>query len=117
MKPYVGAGVAGLCAGALNGLFGAGGGMVLVPLMRHFTDTDDQTLFSCGVIILLPVCIVSLLFAPGWQDFDFLNALPYLLGSLLGGFCAGHWGKLIPTQWLHRVLGLLILWGGVRYIW
>ncbi len=117
MNSYVGAGVAGLCAGALNGLFGAGGGMILVPLMQLLTTEDDQTLFSCSVIILFPVCIVSLLFTSGWGDFDLLAALPYLLGSLGGGLCAGLWGKRIPTRWLHRMMGLLILWGGIRYIW
>ena len=97
-------------------MLGAGGGMVLVPLMRLFTNEEDQTLFSCSVLILLPVCIISLLFAKGWQDFSFSAALPYLFGSFLGGICAGLWGKRIPVKWLHRVLGLLILWGGIRYL-
>ena len=117
MNYYLGVGIAGLCAGAINGLFGAGGGMVLVPLLGRLTKLDDQTRFSCSVMILLPVCIVSLLFSTGWQDFNFLSALPYLLGSLAGGICAGLLGKNIPTLWLHRVLGVLILWGGIRYLW
>ena len=117
MHTFIGAGLAGLCAGVLNGLFGAGGGMVLVPLLGLFTDADDQTLFSCNVIILFPICIISLLFAQGWRNFDFLTALPYLSGSLAGGILAGIYGKRIPGQWLHRVLGVLILWGGIRYLW
>jgi uncharacterized membrane protein YfcA len=117
MYPYLGAGIAGLCAGALNGLFGAGGGLVLVPLMQLFTHEDEQTLFSSSVVILFPVCIISLLLAGGWQDFDLLTALPYLIGSLAGGIAAAFWGKRIPTKWLHRTLGLLILWGGIRYLW
>ena len=39
------------------------------------------------------------------------------LGSALGGSLAGLWGKKIPTRWLHRGLGVLILWGGIRYLW
>lgn len=117
MKPYVGAGIAGLGAGALNGLFGAGGGMVLVPLMGALTDSREDSLFPCAVVILLPVCIVSLLFAEGWESFTFIQALPYLLGSALGGFCAGKWGRHIPVLWLHRGLGVLIIWGGIRYLW
>ena len=117
MKYCFGAAIAGIGAGALNGLFGAGGGMVLVPLMRTFTDADDETLFPCSVVILFPICIVSLLFASGWEHFSFMQALPYLIGSALGGICAGLWGKHIPTLWLHRVLGVLIAWGGIRYLW
>ena len=117
MKKHFGAAVAGLGAGALNGLFGAGGGMVLVPLMRTLTDAEEETLFPCSVVILLPICIISLLFTNGWEDFSLFQALPYLIGSLLGGICAGFWGKYIPALWLHRILGSLIIWGGIRYLW
>ena len=117
MKNWIGAGISGLGAGALNGLFGAGGGMVLVPLMGKLTDLEESQLFGCSVMILFPLCIVSLIFADGWETFSLQQALPYLAGSFIGGVGAGLWGKYIPTLWLHRTLGILILWGGIRYIW
>jgi uncharacterized membrane protein YfcA len=117
MKNSTGAALAGSGAGILNGLFGAGGGMVLSPLLTSVTDLDDQTVFPCSVAILFPICIVSLLFSHGWETFSLQQALPYLIGSLLGGICAGFWGRFIPTGWLHKVLGILILWGGLRYLW
>ena len=117
MKRSIGAGITGFCAGSLNGLFGAGGGMVLVPFMRKLTDADEETLFPCSVAILFPICIVSLLFADGWKQFSWSNALPYLIGSFVGGLCAGMFGKRVPALWLHRTLGILIIWGGVRYLW
>ncbi len=116
MKNNIGAGISGFCAGALNGLFGAGGGMVLVPLMGKLSDLDEHELFPSSILILFPICIISLLFAKSWATFDFWAALPYLCGSFLGGISAGIWGKHIPTIWLHRVLGVLILWGGIRYL-
>ena len=116
MNSYLGAGLAGLGAGTLNGLFGAGGGMLLVPLMSALTKTDKDTLFPSSIMILLPICIVSLLFTAGWDSFSFQQALPYLIGSSAGGICAGIWGKHIPTLWLRRGLGILILWGGIRYL-
>lgn len=116
MKSSFGAGISGAGAGALNGLFGAGGGMVLAPLMSVLTDLEDNRLFSHCVAVLFPICVVSLLFANGWDHFSLSQALPYLIGSLLGGIGAGLWGKHIPALWLHRVLGILIVWGGVRYL-
>ena len=117
MKRYIGSGIAGFSAGALNGLFGAGGGMVLVPLMSILTDLDESQMFSTSVSVLLPICIVSLLFSDGWELFSFSAALPYLIGSAAGGFFAGLFGKKIPSLWLHRGLGILIVWGGIRYLW
>ena len=116
MKKVLGATLAGSCAGILNGLFGAGGGMVLAPLLRRTTDLEEESIFPCSITILLPICIVSLLLSGGWESFSFKVAIPYLLGSLLGGLAAGLWGKKIPTLWLHRILGVLIVWGGIRYI-
>lgn len=117
MKKIIGAGIAGFGAGSLNGLFGAGGGMVLVPLLNILTDIEDRQIFATSVSVLLPICITSLLFSSDWDSFSLLQALPYLLGSAAGGVLAGVWGKKIPSLWLHRTLGILILWGGIRYIW
>lgn len=117
MKQSIGAAISGSCAGALNGLFGAGGGMVLAPLMHRLTDLEENQIFPCSVAVLFPVCIISLLFAGGWEGFSLKQALPYLIGSGLGGIGAGVFGKHIPVLWLHRVLGALILWGGIRYLW
>lgn len=115
-RKLLGAGTAGLCAGIINGLFGAGGGMVLVPLLTWLTDLEENEIFPASVSIILPVCLVSLAFS--WQSgtLQWSNTLPYLLGSGIGGIAAGLWGRKIPVKWLHRILGLLILWGGIRYL-
>lgn len=109
--------VAGLCAGAVNGLFGAGGGMILVPLLTFCTDLGDDEIFPASVSIILPICLVSLFFTAWQNGIAWTAALPYLIGSASGGIASGLWGRKIPVKWLHRGLGLLILWGGIRYLW
>lgn len=106
---------AGGAAGLINGLFGAGGGMVLVPLLGRPSGLTESERFPASIAIITPICIVSLLFSANWQ-LTFSDVLPYLLGSVLGGFAVGRWGQRIPTDWLHRCLGVLILWGGIRYL-
>ena len=105
---------AGLCAGALNGFFGGGGGMLLVPILTWTDAVDKKQLFPTSVAIILPICIVSLLFS---ANIPLGPVIPYLLGSAAGGTAAGLWGQKIPVLWLHRALGALIIWGGIRYIW
>ena len=109
--------LSGLCAGAVNGLFGAAGGMVLVPLLSALTDLKEEEIFPASISIILPICLVSLICRTANTSIPLADTLPYLIGSGLGGIGAGIWGQKIPTLWLHRGLGILILWGGIRYLW
>lgn len=113
---YIGSLLAGLGAGAVTGLFGAGGGMVLVPLLTLLTDMEEEEIFPSSISIILPICIVSLTATALTGTVAWQQSIPYLFGSAAGGFLAGKWGKNIPVKWLHRGLGILILWGGYRYL-
>ena len=107
---------AGATAGAVNGLFGGGGGMVLVPMLTAFTDTEEDAVFPTSVSTIFPICIVSLSIGSLHGDLPWREALPYLLGSIPGGILAAITGHKLPTKWLHRILGMMILWGGIRYL-
>lgn len=107
---------AGAAAGVINGLLGAGGGMVLVPLLTMLKCTDEKDVFPTSVSIILPICLVSLAMDPGFHSLPLAEAWPYLLGGVAGGLLAGLADKKIPVKWLHRALGILILAGGIRYL-
>lgn len=115
MKKY-GPLLSGAAAGIVNGLFGAGGGMVLLPLLSRTTKLQQHALFASCVCIILPLSLVS----AGvyyFRDGSFTaESLPYLLGGAAGGILAGLVLKKLPTQWLHRALGAFILWGGLRLL-
>lgn len=108
--------LSGAAAGIVNGLFGAGGGMVLLPLLSRTTDLRDHEVFASCVGIILPLSLVSagVFFLRGGE---FLSAsVPYLIGGAAGGVLAGLFLKKLPTKWLHRILGVFILWGGYRLL-
>lgn len=116
LKKYLGSGLAGAGAGAVNGLFGAGGGMVLVPLLTKLTKLKEEEIFPSSVIIILPMCLISLSLTYQHGTVPWGQAIPYLIGSCAGGILAGFFAKKIPTLWLHRLLGFMIIWGGIRYL-
>lgn len=104
----------GLAAGAANGLFGAGGGMVLAPGLRGTTDIEEGSLFPTTLAIMLPVCLVSVTVYGLRGDLPWASSWPWLVGSCLGGVLAGLVGKRIPALWLHRALGAVLLLGALR---
>ena len=108
------AAVSGGLAGAANGFFGAGGGMVLVPLLLRWVKLEEKQAFATSVAIILPMCLVSA--AVYWLrvGIDLSAALPYLLGGLAGGFLGGKLFARVPAPLLRRALALFLLYGGVR---
>ena len=108
--------ICGTAAGIINGLFGAGGGMVLIPLLRKLTDLKEKEIFASSVGIILPLSGVTLAmyFLRGGKIAP--QGIPYILGGALGGIGAGVLLKKIKAKWLHRALGAFILYGGFRLI-
>lgn len=117
MKSRILLGVSGIAAGIISGFLGTGGGMVLVGLLPLIPEFRGESLFPACVGIMLPICAVGTVVSYLTGSLIYDNALPYLLGSLLGGLVAGLWGKHIPALWLHRGFGALILLGGLRQLW
>lgn len=115
-KRFWGAAAAGAAAGAVTGLFGAGGGMVLIPLLTWLSDLKEEEVFPASISIIAPLCIISLILTSGNGSLPWKQSFPWLMGSAAGGLLAGLWGRKIPVRWLHKGLGILILWGGWRYL-
>jgi hypothetical protein len=106
--------MAGGLAGVANGLFGGGGGSVLVPLLTRYCGLDQRRAFATSVAVILPLCALSVgiyLFRGG---LDVMAALPYLIGGTAGGWAGGKWFKGVKILWLKRAFGLLLIYGGVR---
>ena len=49
--------VSGAAAGAANGLFGGGGGSVLVSLLTRFCGLEQRQAFSTSLAVILPLCV------------------------------------------------------------
>ncbi len=103
-------------SGAANGLFGAGGGLFLVPLLLNWIKMDSKKAFATSVAIIFPISIASLIIFLLKGNTVFSTALPFLIGGILGGFFSGKIFHRIPTIWLHRLFGILILYGAVRTV-
>lgn len=108
------AATAGALAGIANGLFGAGGGMILVPLLGALCGVEERKRFATALCVMAPLCLVSLLVYAMSGTLALRASLPYLIGGFFGGIAGGLLLKRVPLRLLHGALGALILWGGIR---
>lgn len=103
----------GLGVGLLNGLLGAGGGMVLVPLLAALGLGGKES-HATSLLVILPLSLLSagLYWWQGWLSP--MEALPFLLPGLAGAAAGGWLMGRLPLRWLKLAFGLLLLWGGVK---
>jgi uncharacterized membrane protein YfcA len=105
---------AGLLAGCVNGLLGAGGGLILVPMFSGLCGMEDKHALATSVAVILPLSIVSAFFY--LKEGIGLSVTPYLLGGVIGGFIAGRVFSAIPAVILRRLFGIMILYSSYRML-
>ena len=108
--------LAGTAGGLINGLFGGGGGMVLLPLLTKWSRLDTQCAFATCVAVIFPMCCVSAAVYLFQVQPPLGLVLPYLLGGVVGGVAGGLTFEKIPVRVLKLIFGAFLLYGGVRYL-
>ncbi len=101
--------------GAVNGFFGAGGGMVCVPLLMKL-GLPRKEAHSNAVAVIFPITVVSAA-SYLWQGhMKLTEVFPYLLGGFLGAFLGTKIIQKISPKWLKRIFGLFVIWAGWRLL-
>ena len=108
--------LSGTVAGLVNGLFGGGGGMVLVPLLNGWCGLAGKQAFATCVAAILPLSAVSAAVYLLRQPIDLSGALPYLIGGLVGGLVGGRLFRCVSAEWLRALFAGFLVYGGVRYL-
>lgn len=88
--------------------------MILVPLLTIWCGMEDKSAFATSISIIAPLCLVSILVYCLHGSIDLSAALPYLIGGFLGGLLGGKLFQKTSARLLHRLLGSIILYGGIR---
>ena len=105
----------GFGAGVINGLLGAGGGMVVVPLLSALGVRGKKS-HATALMVIVPLSLVSAVLYLVQGRVTVMDALPWLPGSLLGAYLGSRLMPKISTGWLKLVFGGLMLWGGIRLL-
>ena len=107
----------GLAAGVLSGLFGIGGGIVIVPLLILMAGlTTTQAAGTSLAALILPVGVLGALeyWRGGFVDLRIAAVLA--VGLLLGAYLGARLGISLPVEVVQRGFGLLLVIVGVRFI-
>jgi len=94
-------------AGFLSGLLGVGGGFVIVPALKRYTDLPVQSIVATSLGVLAIISGGSTLISIAAGNFDYLIAAPFSFGAL-GGLLVGRaFGKKLSGPRLQQIFAVL----------
>lgn len=108
--------IAGGAAGAANGLFGGGGGMVFLPILSRWGGLSQRKLYATCVGVIFPVCLVSAGVYLLRGGVSLIAAAPYLVGGLIGGWLGGKLYGKVSTKLLKWLFAAFLFYAGVKYL-
>jgi uncharacterized membrane protein YfcA len=107
--------VSGFIAGVLNGLLGAGGGMVIVPMLER-SGLEPARSHATSIAVIVPLCILSAFFYLQGGSLNITDALPYIPAGLIGAYAGAKLLPHIPAHLLRRLLGAFMLYAAYRLL-
>jgi len=104
----------GLAGGIGSGLFGVGGGVILVPLLTRFLGLTQQESHGTALAVALFTAPAALIQYARTGHVDVLWSVTLALGSVIGAPLGARWAHATPEKSLRRAFGILLLILAVR---
>ena len=113
------AGLIGLVSGVASGLFGVGGGIVMVPAMLFFLSPpirDIKQAVGTSLAVIIPTALIGSYKHFTQGNVDWRTALALAPLALVGGYTGAWLTTQIPAENLKRAFGGLLILVGARLL-
>lgn len=107
----------GLVTGLINGVFGSGGGMIIVPALILFLGLKDYKAHATAISIILPLSIISTIIYLLNNTIPLKISFLVMIGGLVGSYIGAKLLNKIPTTILRKIFGSVIIYTAIRMIW
>jgi len=106
----------GLVTGFINGIFGSGGGMIIVPALTFLMGVDEHKSHATAISIILPLSVISTILYLKEDIIQFNIAMYIALGGIIGSFIGAKFLNKIPANILRKIFGGIIIFTAIRMI-
>lgn len=106
----------GIVAGFINGFFGAGGGLLLVPMIAYAGKDDAKTAHATTLMCVLFMCISSSVFYFIKKQLDFKLIILCGIGSIIGSLIGTKLLKKLKNKVIDLVFAIILMIAGVCMI-
>lgn len=103
----------GVLIGAVNGFFGGGGGMVVVPVLTKLFGLSQKEAQATALFVILPLSIASAIIYFCYNSINFATGWPVMLGIVGGGVIGATLLNKLNNKLIKGVFVFFMLLGGV----
>lgn len=114
--PFHRAAIVGVGAGLLGGLFGVGGGLVIVPGLVAWAGMERRLAHGTSLGAAVPIAIASLLTYLAHGNIDWPVALFLSIGAIGGAVIGTHLLRVVPKNVLIMVFAITVLATATRLL-
>ncbi len=107
----------GIIAGVASGMFGIGGGVVIVPILVGILHFDQKMASGTSLAaLLLPVGLPGVLSYLAANEMELGTAVPVALGLLFGAIAGARIAIGLPSKTVKRLYGFFLLFVAFNFI-
>jgi uncharacterized protein len=106
----------GVAAGILSGLFGIGGGIVIVPALVFLGLSQKHATGTSLTALVLPVGLFGVLEYGHRHEIDWKYALGIAAGLTIGAFFGARFAGSLSNMVLRRAFGGVMLLVSLRFL-
>ena len=110
--------VFGALIGIINGFFGGGGGMVVVPFLNKLFKMEQKKAQATALFVILPISLVSTIVYLCHNSIAFSSGWPVILGIVGGGVIGATLLNKLNNKVVKYIFICFMLLGGIgMLIW
>lgn len=113
------ASLTGFGAGLVNGLLGAGGGIIAVwglGRMLRGRGASGRDVFANALAVMLPLSVVSVLGYGSGGTVDYRELGTLVLPAIAGGLCGALVLDRIRVDWLKLIFSAVVVYSGLNML-
>lgn len=109
-------GLVGVVAGLTSGLFGVGGGIVIVPLLVGLVGFGQRLAHGTSLTAILPISTASALGYATQGEVEWVIATLVSLGAMAGAIVGSHLLQRLPVRALRLGFAFILIVTAVRMV-
>ena len=113
---YLIAGIIGLLGGVASGLFGVGGGIVMVPAMVYFLTMDIKLAVGTSLAVIIPTAMAGMLKHYHLGQVDWRVAASLIPMAVVGSYLGAWLTSTVSSGNLKRAFGGFLVLVGIRLV-